>query len=60
MMKSHNITSLKAMKIYNSAICTINHISIVCNHFKNKNANNFVTLMVNMIKPRQFNEQKKV
>lgn len=59
MMKSHNITSLEAMKIYKSANGDMNHISRVYNHFKNKNADNFVALMIKMVTPGEFNEPKK-
>lgn len=60
MMKAHNVNGSEAMKIYNSAKGDMNHISKVYNHFKNKNADNFVALMIKMVKPGEFNEPKKV
>lgn len=59
MMKTHNVNGSEAMKIYKSAKCDINHISRVYNYFKNKKADNFVALMIRMVKPGEFNEPKK-
>ena len=59
MMKDHNISSLEARKIYNSACGDLKHISKIYNHFKNKNADNFVALMIKMVKPGEFIEPKK-
>jgi plasmid replication initiation protein len=58
MMKPHNINGSEAMKIYKSANGNLNHISKVYNHFKNKSADNFVALMIKMVKPGEFNEPK--
>ena len=59
MMKDHNISSLEARKIYNSACGDLKHIAKIYNHFKNKNADNFVALMIKMVKPGEFIEPKK-
>lgn len=59
MMNAHNVNGSEAMKIYKSAKGDMNHISKVYNHFKNKNADNFVALMIKMVKPGEFNEPKK-
>lgn len=60
MMKAHNINGSEAIKIYKSANGNMNHISKIYSHFKNKNADNFVALMIKMVKPGEFNEPKKV
>ncbi|WP_294364089.1 replication initiation protein [uncultured Clostridium sp.] len=59
MMKEHNISALEARKIYNSACGDLKHIAKIYNHFKNKNADNFVALMIKMVKPGEFIEPKK-
>lgn len=59
MMKEHNITQSEATRIYKSANGDIHQISKVYNHFKNKNADNFVALIIKMVKPGEFNEPKK-
>ena len=59
MMKEHNISALEARKIYNSACGNLKHKSKIYNHFKNKNADNFVALMIKMVKPGEFIEPKK-
>ena len=59
MMKEHNINGSEAMKIYKSANGDMAQISKVYNHFKNKGADNFVALMIKMVKPGEFNEPKK-
>lgn len=59
MMKAHNINGSEAMKIYKSANGDLHHISRIYNHFKNKNADNFVALMIKMVKPGEFIEPKK-
>ncbi len=59
MMKDHNISSLEARKIYNSACGDLKHITKIYNYFKNKNADNFVALMIKMVKPGEFIEPKK-
>lgn len=58
MMKAHNVNGSEAMKIYKSANGDMNHISKVYNYCKNKKANNFVALMIHMVKPGEFNEPK--
>lgn len=59
MMKDHNITPSEAMKIYKSANGDMHYISKIYNHFKNKGADNFVALMIKMVKPGEFIEPKK-
>lgn len=59
MMKEHNITQSEAIRIYKSANGDMNQISKVYNHFKNRNADNFVALIIKMVKPGEFNEPKK-
>lgn len=59
MMKNHNISGLEARKIYNSACGDLKHIAKIYNYFKNKNADNFVALMIKMVKPGEFIEPKK-
>ena len=59
MMKDHNISALEARKIYNSACGDLKHITKIYNYFKNKNADNFVALMIKMVKPGEFIEPKK-
>lgn len=58
MMKAHNINGSEAMKIYNSARGDMNHISKVYNYCKNRKADNFVALMIHMVKPGEYNEPK--
>ena len=59
MMKDHNISALEARKIYNSACGDLKYITKIYNYFKNKNADNFVALMIKMVKPGEFIEPKK-
>ena len=59
MMEAHNVNGSEAMKIYKSAKGDMYHISKVYNHFKNKDADNFVALMIKMVKPGEFIEAKK-
>lgn len=59
MMKEHNISPSEAMKIYKSANGDLKYISKIYDHFKNKGADNFVALMIKMVKPGEFNEPKK-
>ncbi len=58
MMKEQDIKTSDAMKIYKSAKGDMHHISKVYNHFKNKSADNFVALMISMVKPGAFEEPK--
>ncbi|MGL6119395.1 MAG: replication initiation protein [Fusobacteriaceae bacterium] len=58
MMKSHSVTPSEAMKIYKSANGDMNHISKIYNYCKGRKANNFVALMIHMVKPGEFNEPK--
>lgn len=59
MMKAHNINASEAMKIYKSAKCDMKQILKVYDNFKNGSADNFVALMIKMVKPGEFNEPKK-
>ena len=59
MMKDHNITTAEASKIYKSSNGDIDHISKIYDYFKNKDINNFVALMIKMVKPGEFNDPKK-
>jgi transaldolase len=55
-MYGHDITSLDAKKIYDSAKGDIEIISKVYNHFKNKKVENFIGAMISMVKPGTFQE----
>ena len=59
MMKDHSITPSDALKIYNSANGDLNYIFKLYNYFKDRNADNFVGLMIKMVKPGEFKEPKK-
>ena len=59
MMTDKHIIPLEARKIYDSSTGKIDIIYKVYNHFKNQNANNFVGLMINQVKPGVFQESKK-
>ena len=58
-MNDHNITKDEAMKIYSSAKGDLYHIGEVYDHFKRQKADNFIGLMISMVKPGAFNEPKK-
>lgn len=60
MMKDHLITPSEALKIYNSADGDLNYISKLYDYFKDRKADNFVGLMIKMVKPGEFKEPKKV
>ncbi|MDF2677425.1 MAG: repB [Bacillota bacterium] len=55
-MDGHDITSLDAKKIYDSAKGDMEIISKVYNHFKNKKVENFIGAMISMVKPGTFQE----
>ncbi|MDF2505180.1 replication initiation protein [Clostridium sp.] len=55
-MYDHDITSLDAKKIYDSAKGDIEIILKVYNHFKNKKLENFIGTMISMVKPGVFQE----
>lgn len=59
-MKEHDISPSEAMKIYKSANGDLKYISKIYNHFKNKGTDNFIALMIKMVKPGEFNEPKKL
>lgn len=59
MMSQHRITRFEAKKIYDSARGDLYHISKIYEHFKNRQADNFVGLMIAMVKPEAFIEPKK-
>lgn len=56
MMKDHNIGHKEALSIYNSAKGDMKYISKVYEHFKYKESENFVGLMISMVKPGKFSE----
>lgn len=58
-MEQHRITRFEAKKIYDSAKGDLYHISKIYEHFKNRQADNFVGLMIAMVKPEAFIEPKK-
>lgn len=55
-MYDHEITSLDAKKIYDSAQGDMDVISKVYNYFKNKKLENFIGAMISMVKPGAFQE----
>jgi plasmid replication initiation protein len=58
-MGDHKITTIEAIKIYDSSKGNIDVISKVYNHFKNKKANNFIGLLIAQVRPGVFKEDKK-
>ena len=59
LMQDKNINSNEAKNIYKSAEGDLDHITKVYNYFKDKSADNFVALMIKMVKPGEFMEPKK-
>ena len=59
MMAEKYIEPLEALKIYKSSDYNMETIKKVYNYFKDKDADNFVGLMIKMVKPGEFNEPKK-
>ena len=59
MMAEKHIEPLEALKIYKSSGYNMETIKKVYNYFKDKDADNFVGLMIKMVKPDEFNEPKK-
>lgn len=55
-MYDHDITSLDAEKIYDSAHGDLDIISKVYEYFKNKKLENFIGVMISMVKPGVFQE----
>lgn len=58
MMTSHNINLADAKNIYESSQKNLSIISEVYEHFKNKPCDNFVGLMIAMVKPNAFKRPK--
>lgn len=58
-MFHHVISSIEAKKIYDSSNKDLDIIEKVYEHFKNKNSDNFIGLMIAMVKPGQFKEPLK-
>ena len=59
MMAEKHIEPLEALKIYKSSDYNMETIKKVYKYFKDKDADNFVGLMIKMVKPGEFNEPKK-
>ena len=59
MMSLHDITLLDAQNIYDSSQRNLKLITEVYEHFKNKPCDNFVGLMIAMVKPDAFKRPKK-
>ena len=59
LMEEHNISSEEALKIYSSSSGDLENITKVYDYFKNKKADNFIGLMIKMVKPGEFIEPKK-
>lgn len=59
MMKQKDISFSEAKKIYDSAKGDMNQIAKVYEYCKNRQADNFVGLMIKMVKPGEFIEPKK-
>lgn len=57
-IKSPQITPIEAQKIYDSAKGDLKQIHKVYEHFKNKKLDNFVGMMISMVKPGAFQEPK--
>ncbi|MBN9636895.1 MAG: hypothetical protein J0I68_00035, partial [Achromobacter sp.] len=58
-MYKHDIQPSEAMAIYNSSNGDIEQIKKVYSYLKDKSAENFIGLMVSMVKPEVFIEPKK-
>lgn len=54
----HEITDIEALKILKSSKGDFKLISKVYEHFRNKKADNFIGLMINQVKPGEFQEPK--
>lgn len=59
LMREHDINFSEAEKIYDSANGNLDYIINIYNHFKNKPANNFIGLMIKMVKEGNFIPPKK-
>ncbi len=58
-MDEHNVTKDEAMRIYSSAKGDLYQVKEVYEHFKRQQADNFIGLMISMVKPGAFNEPKR-
>lgn len=58
LMSEQHIEPIEAVKIYKSANYDMANIKKVYSYFKDKKADNFVGLMIRMVKPGEFNEPK--
>lgn len=58
-MSDHKISSLEAKKIYDIAEGNLKQIEKVYKYFKGKEADNFIGLMIKMVKPGVFQEPQK-
>ena len=58
-MDEHDVTKDEAMRIYSSAKGDLYQVKEVYEHFKGQQADNFIGLMISMVKPGVFNEPKK-
>jgi len=58
-MDEHDVTKDEAMRIYSSAKGDLYQVKEVYEHFKGQQADNFIGLMISMVKPGAFSEPKK-
>ncbi len=58
-MDEHDVTKDEAMRIYSSAKGDLYQVKEVYEHFKGQQADNFIGLMISMVKPGVFSEPKK-
>lgn len=58
MMKEHKISPAEALAIHKSSNGDMIQIAKVYEHFRNKEAANFVALMIKMVKPNEFREPR--
>ena len=58
-MDEHDVTKDEAMRIYSSAKGDLYQVKEVYEHFKRQQADNFIGLMISMVKPGAFNEPRK-
>ncbi len=59
LMSDKNITPAEAIKIYKSAEGNMDHIAMIYDYCKDKQADNFVGYIIKMVKPGEFVEPKK-
>lgn len=58
MMKEHKISPAEALAIHKSSNGDMKQVAKVYDHFKDKKADNFVALIIKMVKPNEFKEPK--